>query len=68
MNLVNRVNSLAQTLGFDFFAADVVEPAPLLETSPVEGESVRDVTPERFTKLEKELVRGKGEIVSYQRG
>lgn len=27
--------------------------------------SLRNVTPERFTKLEKELVRGKSEIVSY---
>lgn len=26
--------------------------------------ALRDVTPERFSKLEKELVRGKGEVVS----
>jgi len=26
--------------------------------------TLRDVTPERFSKLEKELVRGKGEVVS----
>jgi len=26
--------------------------------------TLRDVTPERFSKLEKELVRGKGEVMS----
>ncbi|KAF7369106.1 hypothetical protein MVEN_00237800 [Mycena venus] len=49
--LGNRLSALARTLGPDFYSQDIND----------DGE-YRDVTPERFSKLEKELVRGKGEV------
>ncbi|KAK7050494.1 microtubule associated protein-domain-containing protein [Favolaschia claudopus] len=49
--LGNRLSILARTLGPDFYSQDIID----------DGE-YRDVTPERFLKLEKELVRGKGEV------
>ncbi|KAG7095227.1 hypothetical protein E1B28_006002 [Marasmius oreades] len=59
MNLTNRLNALAKTLDSDFFSLDILEP------TLVKGDSAdnphKDVTPERFSKLEKELVRGKSE-------
>jgi len=61
--LTNRLHTLAQTLGPNFFERDVFEPMPAHnETDVVPNE---DVTPERFKKLEKELVRGKGEVVCF---
>lgn len=50
---------MAKTLGVSFFAADVLEPAAV--NGEDSGEH-KGVTPERFSKLEKELVRGKGEV------
>jgi protein regulator of cytokinesis 1 len=53
---------LARTLGSDYFPQDVIDPVPAPgHASPGAN---RDVTPERFMKLEKELVRGKAEVVS----
>ncbi|KAJ7040686.1 microtubule associated protein [Mycena alexandri] len=49
--LGNRLSALSRTLGPDFYPQDIND----------DGE-YRDVTPERFSKLEKELVRGKGEV------
>ncbi|KAJ6551359.1 microtubule associated protein-domain-containing protein [Mycena capillaripes] len=49
--LGNRLSALSRTLGPEFYSQDIID----------DGE-YHDVTPERFSKLEKELVRGKGEI------
>ncbi|KAJ7768251.1 microtubule associated protein-domain-containing protein [Mycena metata] len=49
--LGNRLSALSRTLGPEFYSQDIND----------DGE-YRDVTPERFSKLEKELVRGKGEV------
>ncbi|KAJ3509210.1 hypothetical protein NLJ89_g5340 [Agrocybe chaxingu] len=60
--LTNRLNALARTLGPDYFAHDILEPALCPGESVVDAGANRDVTPERFLKLEKELVRGKAEV------
>jgi protein regulator of cytokinesis 1 len=52
--LGNRLSALSRILGPEFYSQDIVG----------DGE-YRDVTPEHFSKLEKELVRGKGEVVSF---
>ncbi|KAJ6504120.1 microtubule associated protein [Mycena vitilis] len=49
--LGNRLGALSRTLGPEFYSQDIID-----------DEEYRDVTPERFSKLEKELVRGKGEV------
>ena len=60
MTLTGKLNHLVRTVGPAFFPADVLEP------TPASGDNQnRDVTPERFLKLEKELVRGKAELVRY---
>lgn len=64
LNLTSRIAALATTLGHDFYAADILEPTPAVGEDEYDSTSHRDVTPERFSKLEKELVRGKGEVVS----
>ncbi|KAL4266299.1 MAP65/ASE1 family protein [Pleurotus pulmonarius] len=51
--LTNRINSLMRTLGATFYTTDVLS---------INDEPPVDVTPERFLKLEKELVRGKAEV------
>ncbi|EJD08479.1 uncharacterized protein FOMMEDRAFT_116908 [Fomitiporia mediterranea MF3/22] len=61
-NLTNRVLSLSSTLGPEFFALDLTEPPPAYGESVSEAQPLREVTPERFSKLEKELARGKAEI------
>ncbi|KAH8109431.1 microtubule associated protein-domain-containing protein [Phellopilus nigrolimitatus] len=61
-NLTNRVTSLSRILGPDFFALGVVDFSPVYSENDSDALLLRDVTPERFSKLEKELVRGKGEI------
>lgn len=44
---------------------EAIEPPPAYgESVSVEAQALRDVTPERFSKLEKEVARGKSEIVS----
>ena len=62
--LTNRLIALSRTLGHDFYPHDIVE--PILANGAIlnDAHAHRDVTPERFSKLEKELVRGKGEVVS----
>ncbi|KAI8970590.1 microtubule associated protein-domain-containing protein [Trametes punicea] len=62
LNLTGRISSLANTLGPDFYSADVLEPAPASGEEEYDASAHRDVTPERFSRLEKELVRGKGEV------
>ncbi len=61
-NLCGRLATLAQTLGSSFYGSDMLNPVP----APGEEDSIdgwKDVTPERFNKLERELVRGKAEVV-----
>ena len=63
MTLTNKLKALSRTLGSDFYQADITEPAPASGENPDDPSPNRDVSPERFSKLEKELVRGKGEVV-----
>ncbi|KAK0199795.1 microtubule associated protein [Desarmillaria ectypa] len=60
--LTNRINVLARTLGHDFFAYDITEATGFSGSDDAGPTANRDVTPERFSKLEKELVRGKSEV------
>jgi protein regulator of cytokinesis 1 len=73
--LTNRLSTLSYTLGSSFFSDDILNPTPApgeLDASPIKADDedydhhvdslLRDVTPERFNRLEKELVRGKAEI------
>ncbi|THG96644.1 hypothetical protein EW026_g5225 [Hermanssonia centrifuga] len=62
LTISNRLAQLSRTLGPEFFASDILEPSAATGESEVDPSSNRDVTPERFSKLEKELVRGKGEV------
>ena len=62
-NLRTRVLALSRTLGPAFFAMDIVEILPAIGEDGTDETAMKDVTPERFSKMEKELVRGKGEIV-----
>ncbi|KAG6837397.1 hypothetical protein H0H93_010015 [Arthromyces matolae] len=59
--LTNRLKVISNTLGSSFFAYDVLEPAIASGDNPNDPNANLDVTPERFLKLEKELVRGKAE-------
>jgi protein regulator of cytokinesis 1 len=59
--LTTRLVSMSRVVGDNFFPEDVLDPSA--GRSP--GALYQDVNPERFSKLEKELVRGKGEIVGY---
>ncbi|KAI0030908.1 microtubule associated protein-domain-containing protein, partial [Vararia minispora EC-137] len=56
LTLTARLATLARTLPDGFFSDDLLEPLMDNYTS-----AYRDVTPERFARLEKELVRGKAE-------
>ncbi|KAG6831554.1 hypothetical protein H0H92_009473 [Tricholoma furcatifolium] len=60
--LTNRLAHLARTLGSEYFTSDVLEPAIAAGDDSQDPNSNMDVTPERFLKLEKELVRGKAEV------
>ncbi|EPQ51188.1 hypothetical protein GLOTRDRAFT_81327 [Gloeophyllum trabeum ATCC 11539] len=60
--LTNRIVALSRTLGPEFFAPEILEPAPANGVDPHDPSHHRDVTPERFSRLEKELVRGKSEV------
>jgi len=62
--LSNRLNALSRTLGSDYFSQDILDPLPAVGETAYDSGANRDVTPERFMKLEKELVRGKAEVVS----
>jgi protein regulator of cytokinesis 1 len=65
--LTGRLHTLEDTLGPPFFPPDVLAPTPApvdaADAAPNDEEPLRDVTPERFARLEKELVRGKAEVV-----
>lgn len=63
--MTNRLNALARTLGSHFFQQDILAPAVAATEELDSPTALRDVMPERFSKLEKELVRGKGEVVSH---
>ena len=52
---------MSRVVGDNFFPEEVLDPSVGRNPSAL----YQDVSPERFSKLEKELVRGKGEIVSY---
>ncbi|TFK23330.1 hypothetical protein FA15DRAFT_695155 [Coprinopsis marcescibilis] len=54
--LTNRIHVLEKTLGDEFFDIEIIE--PIME----DPEAPRDVSQDRFLKLEKELVRGKAEV------
>lgn len=60
--LTTRINGLLRTLGSDYFSRDIIEPTPAAGEVQNDPKAHRDVTPERFLKLEKELVRGKAEV------
>ncbi|KAF8443950.1 microtubule associated protein-domain-containing protein [Boletus edulis BED1] len=60
--LTNRLNALARSLGVNYFSADILQPTVSAEEDSSNPNALRDVMPERFSKLEKELVRGKGEM------
>ncbi|KAG5652554.1 hypothetical protein H0H81_004615 [Sphagnurus paluster] len=60
--LTNRIKALARTLTAEYFPADILEPAIAPGDDPNDPNVNMDVTPERFLKLEKELVRGKAEV------
>ncbi|TCD69305.1 hypothetical protein EIP91_008060 [Steccherinum ochraceum] len=62
LTLTNRLKTLSHTLGPEFYSAELLEPSVAAGESEYDESSHRDVTPERFSKLEKELVRGKGEV------
>ena len=62
--LTNRISALSRTLGLDYFPPDILESVPAAGEDDQKSDPRRDVTPERFTRIEKELVRGKGEVVS----
>ncbi|XP_006456028.1 hypothetical protein AGABI2DRAFT_188106 [Agaricus bisporus var. bisporus H97] len=63
MTITNRLHTLARTLGNTFFSPDVLEPTVANGENVLDPESYRDVSPDRFLTLEKELVRGKGELL-----
>ncbi|KAG6890335.1 hypothetical protein C0992_002318 [Termitomyces sp. T32_za158] len=60
--LTNRLKSLSRTLGSDFFASDILEAVIAAGDKSDDPNVNMDVTPERFLKLEKELVKGKAEV------
>ncbi|CCM01779.1 uncharacterized protein FIBRA_03846 [Fibroporia radiculosa] len=62
LTLTNRIVALSHTLGRDFYQEDILEPTPAIDEDDLDPTACRDVTPERFSRLEKELVRGKGEV------
>jgi hypothetical protein len=58
--LTTRLVSISHIVGDGFFSDDVLD----CSNGCHSGVPYQDVSPERFSRLEKELVRGKGEIVS----
>ena len=63
ITLTGRLSTLSNTLGLDFYPEDILDPTPAAGEDEYDSASHRDVTPERFSRLEKELVRGKAEVV-----
>lgn len=64
--ITNRINALARTLGFNYFSQDILEQTSASGDHDHDPSANRDVTPERFMRLEKELVRGKAEVVGVR--
>ncbi|KAF8496347.1 microtubule associated protein-domain-containing protein [Gautieria morchelliformis] len=62
IGLTNKINALVHIVGTAFFARDITLPTPAQDVQSDDSQALRDVTPERFSKLEKELVRAKSEI------
>ena len=62
--MTNRIAVLSRTLGPEFYSPEILDPVIAEDEDELEPDANRDVTPERFSKLEKELVRGKSEVVS----
>ncbi|KDQ11552.1 hypothetical protein BOTBODRAFT_57325 [Botryobasidium botryosum FD-172 SS1] len=68
--LSNRLTALTRTLGTGFFPPDILRPTrprvslTLSTSGDPSGDTANllDVTPERFNKIEKELIRGKAEV------
>ncbi|PPR07863.1 hypothetical protein CVT24_005600 [Panaeolus cyanescens] len=60
--LTNRLTTLTRTLGQDYFSRDIFQQIPAVDEDVSDPNANRDVTPERFMKLERELVRGKAEV------
>jgi len=58
--LTTRLVSISHIVGDGFFPDEILDCSN--DCHP--GVPYQDVSPERFSRLEKELVRGKGEIVS----
>ena len=54
---------MSRIVGEGFFLEDVLDCSSDFHA----GVPYQDVCPERFSRLEKELVRGKGELVSLSR-
>lgn len=63
MGLMNKINNMVHILGNQFFAPDIPIMIPAPGATVEDTLALKDVSPERFSKLEKELVRAKGEIV-----
>ncbi|KAG2742499.1 hypothetical protein P692DRAFT_20956079 [Suillus brevipes Sb2] len=61
--LTNRLNALARMLGSHFFHQDILTPAVAASEELDSPTALKDVMPERFSKLETKLVRGKGEVL-----
>lgn len=60
---MNRLRLLARTLGPTYFSMDVLEPSIAPRDNVLDQEYYHDVSPDRFLMLEKELARGKAEVV-----
>lgn len=58
--LTSRLVAMSRIVGDGFFHEDVFDSSASCSSSV----PYQDVCPERFSRLEKELVRGKGEMVS----
>jgi protein regulator of cytokinesis 1 len=63
-NLSNRILLLSKSLSAGFYGQDVMNHTLAPGEDANDDNAHRDVTPERFARLEKELVRGKVEVVS----
>ncbi|KAF9044417.1 microtubule associated protein-domain-containing protein [Panaeolus papilionaceus] len=60
--LTNRLTALTRTLGQDYFSRDIFHKATAVDEDYSDPNAIKDVSPEQFLKLERELVRGKAEV------
>jgi protein regulator of cytokinesis 1 len=60
--LTARLATSARTLGKNFYSSEILKPTPASSQKEY-ADSWRDVTAERFNWLEKELTRGRAEVV-----